>query len=167
MDTDSLMLGALIGMVVLGLLLAATHRTYRRTLQHCADCESAEKLPDGRFYYLVREDRYNDLSITRGRVAEIEREFVTLHDLPAWIRKMQDRLRADQSDAERFRWLTEDHADPDQREACRNLLDRMARMSYSAACMSIDVHRNAGVAPSDSKTLSPLDADALPEGGRQ
>jgi hypothetical protein len=111
MDFDSFMLGALIGMVVLGLLLAATHRTYRRTLQHCADTESAEKLPDGSFYYLVREDRYG--ALTR-----------------------------DASDAERFRWLTEDHAHPAQREACRNLLDRMARMSYSAACMSIDVHRD-------------------------
>jgi len=110
MDIDSFMLGALIGMVVLGLMLAATHRTYRRTLQHCADTESAEKLPDGAFYYLVREDRYS--ALTR-----------------------------DASDAARFRWLTEDHAHPEQREACRDLLDRMARLSYSAACMSIDVHR--------------------------
>lgn len=111
MDTDSLMLGVLIGMAVLGLLLAATYRTYRQTLQHCADCESAEKLPDGNFYYLVREDRYNA-------------------------------QKRDASDAERFRWLTEDHPNPEQRQACSDLLDRMARMSYSAACMSIDVHRN-------------------------
>lgn len=144
MDTDSLMLGALIGMVVLGLLLAATHRTYRRTLQHCADCESAEKLPDGRFYYLVREDRYRDLSVTRGRVAEMEQEFVALPDLPAWIRKMQDQLREAREDAARLHWLTEDHADPAQRQACRDLLDRMACMSHSAACMSIDVHRKGG-----------------------
>lgn len=110
MDTESVMLGILVGMVALGLLLAASQRTYRQTLQHCADCDSAEKLPDGNFYYLVREDRRN--AQTR-----------------------------DASDAERFRWLTEDHSDPEQRQACRDLLDRMARMSYSAACMSIDAVR--------------------------
>ena len=69
--TDDFFLGALIGMLVLGLLLAATHRTYRRTLQHCADCESAEKLPDGNFYYLVREDRYNKLQGTHSMLTEI------------------------------------------------------------------------------------------------
>lgn len=69
--TEDLMLGILIGMGVLGLLLAATHRTYRRTLQHCADCESAEKLPDGNFYYLVREDRYNKLQATHGMLTQI------------------------------------------------------------------------------------------------
>lgn len=150
MDGESVMLGVLIGMLVLGLLLAATHRTYRRTLQHRADCESAEKLPDGHFYYLVREDRYNDLSRTRGMVGEIEQEFVALPDLASWIRKMQGRLRTDRDDGERFRWLTEDHADPEQRQACRDLLARMARMSYSAACMSIDVHRTAGVGGRDA-----------------
>ena len=55
-----------------------------------------------------------------------------------------DRQRQQEAaDAARFRWLTEDHADPEQRETCRKLLERMARMSYSAACMSIDVHRGA------------------------
>ncbi len=73
MDTDSIMLGVLIGMGVLGLLLAATHRTYRRTLQHCADTESAEKLPDGNFYYLVREDRYNKLHATHRMLSQISR----------------------------------------------------------------------------------------------
>lgn len=69
--TDDFLLGVLVGMVVLGLMLAATHRTYRRTLQHCADCETAEKLPDGRFYYLVREDRYNKLHATHGMLSQI------------------------------------------------------------------------------------------------
>ena len=58
---DDIWIGILIGMVFLGAVLAATHRTYRKTLLHIADCESAEKLPDGNFYYIVREDRYNEL----------------------------------------------------------------------------------------------------------
>jgi hypothetical protein len=41
-------------------------------------------------------------------------------------------------DAIRFRWLTEDHADPDTRAKCRELLGRMGVMSYSSACTDID-----------------------------
>lgn len=43
-----------------------------------------------------------------------------------------------EADAMRFRWLTEDHADPETRAKCRELLSRMAVMSYSAACTDID-----------------------------
>jgi hypothetical protein len=56
------LMGFSTGMLFLGLMLWFTHRTYRQTLQHCADAETAEKLPDGNFYYLVREDRYNELT---------------------------------------------------------------------------------------------------------
>lgn len=41
-------------------------------------------------------------------------------------------------DAERFRWLTEDHGDPETRAKCRELLGRMGVMSYSAACGAIN-----------------------------
>ena len=43
----------------------------------------------------------------------------------------------DTRDAARFRWLTKDLAG-DEREARNRLLDRMAVMSYSAACAAID-----------------------------
>jgi hypothetical protein len=41
-------------------------------------------------------------------------------------------------DAERYRWLTEDHADHATREKCRELLYRMPVMSYAAASHAID-----------------------------
>lgn len=47
-------------------------------------------------------------------------------------------LEAAQNDAMRFRWLTEDHADPQTRAKCRDLLSRMGVMTYSAACRDID-----------------------------
>lgn len=51
---------------------------------------------------------------------------------------LREALEAYQYDAMRFRWLTEDHADPETRAKCRELLRRMAVMSYSAACADID-----------------------------
>ncbi|MDY0071851.1 MAG: hypothetical protein RBR77_04295 [Thauera sp.] len=47
-------------------------------------------------------------------------------------------IEAAREDAERFRWLTEDHTDAETRTRCREILDRMAVMSYSAACVAID-----------------------------
>lgn len=44
----------------------------------------------------------------------------------------------DRQDSARLRWLTEDHADPDTRARCRELLARMPMMSYSAAASDID-----------------------------
>lgn len=44
----------------------------------------------------------------------------------------------DRADSSRLRWLTEDHADPDTRARCRELLGRMPMMSYSAATADID-----------------------------
>ena len=41
-------------------------------------------------------------------------------------------------DAQRYRWLTEDHADASTRERCRELLARMPIMSYSSASTDID-----------------------------
>ena len=41
-------------------------------------------------------------------------------------------------DAKRLRWLLEDH-DTDTRDRCRELLERMPAMSYSAATAAIDV----------------------------
>lgn len=44
----------------------------------------------------------------------------------------------DRKDCARLRWLTEDHADPDTRTRCHELLGRMPMMSYSAATADID-----------------------------
>lgn len=90
-----------------------------------------------------------------GEWPDDERDPYTLRH----VKWMARQLQADGADASRFRWLTEDHADPEQRQACRDLLDRMARMSYSAACMSIDVHRNAGVGALDGETKRAASTD--------
>jgi hypothetical protein len=42
------------------------------------------------------------------------------------------------ADAARYRWLTEDHADPEQRQCVRDITERMAVMSYSSVSTSID-----------------------------
>ena len=44
----------------------------------------------------------------------------------------------DRKDSNRLRWLTEDHADPDTRARCRELLARMPMMTYSGATADID-----------------------------
>lgn len=46
-------------------------------------------------------------------------------------------------DAARYRWLTTDHDDPETRRKCRDLLDRMAVISYSAASRDIDAAMEA------------------------
>lgn len=45
---------------------------------------------------------------------------------------------AAEKDAERLRWLTADHEDQESRGRCRELLERMPTMSYSAATAAID-----------------------------
>ena len=47
-------------------------------------------------------------------------------------------------DAARYRWLTDDHADPATREKCRELLYRMPVMSYAAASNAIDIAMQEG-----------------------
>lgn len=54
---------------------------------------------------------------------------------------VMEQLRRMADDAERFRWLTEDHADRDTRARCRAILECMPVRSYSAACLSIDAAR--------------------------
>ena len=41
-------------------------------------------------------------------------------------------------DAERYRWLTNDHDSPDTRKACHDISARIPVMSYSAASQAID-----------------------------
>ena len=44
----------------------------------------------------------------------------------------------DRKDSARFRWLTEDHADPETRARCREILERLPVMGYGAAVQLID-----------------------------
>ncbi|WP_026641154.1 hypothetical protein [Bordetella petrii] len=44
----------------------------------------------------------------------------------------------DARDAERWRWITDDHNDPRVRVELRALFDRLPVMSYSAACAAVD-----------------------------
>lgn len=44
----------------------------------------------------------------------------------------------DHKDSARFRWLTEDHADPETRARCREILERLPVMGYGAAVQLID-----------------------------
>ena len=54
----------------------------------------------------------------------------------------------DRKDSDRLRWLPEDHADPATRSRCRELLERMPMMSYSAATADIDAAmRECGTNP--------------------
>ncbi len=56
------------------------------------------------------------------------------------IREEQEAPKQDDSaDAARFRYLTEDIADHVDRHRRNELLQRMAVMSYSAACLDIDI----------------------------
>ena len=57
-------------------------------------------------------------------------------DLAIYLKRAGEDVAVD--DAERFRWLTADHADPSTRHQCWDILDRMPTMSYAAACQAID-----------------------------
>jgi FtsZ-binding cell division protein ZapB len=46
-----------------------------------------------------------------------------------------------EADAERYRWLTEDHDSKEMRNRCLEILSRMPVISYSAACAAIDAAR--------------------------
>jgi len=52
----------------------------------------------------------------------------------------------DRKDSARFRWLTEDHADPTTRASCREILERLPVMGYGAAVQLIDDAMAAPVA---------------------
>ena len=51
---------------------------------------------------------------------------------------LRARVEAAEKDAARYRWLTSDHDDPWVRQHCREILERMGVMSYSATSTAID-----------------------------
>ena len=52
--------------------------------------------------------------------------------------KLKAELAEAKKDAERYRWLTDDHLGMDTRTRCQRILDQMAVLSYSGACIKID-----------------------------
>lgn len=68
---------------------------------------------------------------------------VLIEDMP-WLRKEAPAAPlSDAKDAERYRWLTDDHPDAETRNKVRGILGRMSVMSYSAACAAIDAAKEA------------------------
>lgn len=52
-------------------------------------------------------------------------------------------VRAHDRDGERYRFITEDHADPSVRAKIREILNRLPVMSYAAASAAIDAAMRA------------------------
>lgn len=99
-----------------------------------------------------REDKYVRWETWQARQPEIDalREkceelalscslvAITAHNAQkenASLKAENERLR---KDAERFRWLCEDHDDKETRERRNRILDCFSVHSYSASCMDID-----------------------------
>jgi hypothetical protein len=91
-------------------------------------------------------------STTHDRLMEIMREVDALRS-ENWSLKCEvagqlgerqallQRTEEAEADAERYRWLTEDHDSKEMRNRCLEILSRMPVMSYSAACAAIDAAR--------------------------
>lgn len=57
---------------------------------------------------------------------------------PVVSKEAQELIEPYRKDAERYRWLTNDHDSPDTRKACHDISARIPVMSYSAASQAID-----------------------------
>lgn len=71
----------------------------------------------------------------------IEREACTIltgQDTSALDTAIAEVVEPYRKDAERYRWLTNDHGSPDTRKACHDISARIPVMSYSAASQAID-----------------------------
>lgn len=82
--------------------------------------------------------------VVTGEVHEGQ-ETYTVHDKPVPLADNWKLYAAPQEhearDAARWHWITEDHADRETREKCREILGRLPLMSYSAACAAVDAAR--------------------------
>lgn len=63
-------------------------------------------------------------------------------EAPALADLTNGQAAIDAVDAKRFRWLTEDHADPETRERQRGILESMKTRSYAGVCLDIDANMN-------------------------
>lgn len=70
MDGDSFMLGLAIGALAVMIFSVLSARAYGRILvsKGTSAYRTAEKLPDGKFYYIVPEREYNELDRLRLRM---------------------------------------------------------------------------------------------------
>lgn len=68
----------------------------------------------------------------RGRMQDAE----TAHK--AEVAELEAKLAEAEKDAQRYRWLTDDHSNWTTRQACRDILCWMPVMSYSVASAAID-----------------------------
>ena len=77
----------------------------------------------------------NDASVysTRGYILDL-----TECEMSALQSAIAEAVEPYRKDAERYRWLTNDHDSPDTREACRDISARIPVMSYSATSQAID-----------------------------
>lgn len=56
----------------------------------------------------------------------------------AYVKRLEAENERLRKDMERYQWLTEDHADRAIRVRCREIIDRLPVLSYSAASREID-----------------------------
>lgn len=64
--------------------------------------------------------------------------------LGAEVERLRAELAEAKRDAERYRWLTYDHDDAEQRKRCREIWDHGSVMSYSALSVDIDAAMAGG-----------------------
>lgn len=86
----------------------------------------------------IRNNEINTLEAYFGGLVHCAKEALAIESPSTALQE----YRYMKADAERFRWLTADHADREIRQKCRDILERMGAMSYSAACISIDAIRD-------------------------
>lgn len=95
---------------------------------------AAKEIPTGALYRSIAHEQWLD---SRAALREAILTYAAAREAAA-LERVRGVLEAAQNDAMRFRWLTEDHADPETRAKCRELLSRMGVMTYSSACRDID-----------------------------
>jgi hypothetical protein len=85
--------------------------------------------------YVLHTDHETDP--VRALAALVDYECKVALD-PAVSKEAQALIEPYHKDAERYRWLTNDHDSPDTRKACHDISARIPVMSYSAASQAID-----------------------------
>lgn len=79
-----------------------------------------------------------DWTVTGDKRGEDDVALYTGDAVLSLLRRLGAENKALRTDAERYRWLLEDHASPAVRVVCNSLCERLPVMSYSAACTDID-----------------------------
>lgn len=107
------------------------------------ECERLRKEVDKRIKQ--GQDNHEMLNGALRQNAELRGELSVLRSSEAHeLSKLRAELESCRKDAERYRWLTEDHDDRAKREARREICERLPVMSYSAASDAIDAAMQEG-----------------------